>query len=489
MKQPASTLKTCSTRAIALKKFIFIPPILIFLLAATCLQAQKEQPLPKDLPPYGPQPALRGPDVKASKMDNGLTVWLVAQPGLPKISFSVAVLGGIASDPASRPGMSELLARTLKQGTKTRSAKQIAEDIQAAGGDLETGANRDRIVVSTSVLSAKAEAAVAQLADVLQNASFPEDEVTLAKRNLSESLRQREAQPGFQANRALARVLFGSGPYSVIAPTQDSLAQTTSADLRQEYARRFRPDQSMVVAVGDFDPAKMSALLKEKFSGWKAPATPPAAVNAKATAPAPHRVYFVARPNSVQTTLVLASFGPLRGDPDYEATELANAVYGGTFSSRLISNIREDKGYTYSPGSNVQALRQAGIVRTQADVRNAVTGASLNEINYELNRMVTTTPTEEELSRAKRFLLGIEAIQLQSRDAVAGELASLWLSGLPADGIATYGRKINSATAQEVDAAAQKYFPASRMTIVAVGEEKVIRDALSSFGLPLDPAK
>jgi predicted Zn-dependent peptidase len=468
----------------------FVPSILVFLLAAvTHIQAQKEQPLPKDLPPYGPQPALQGPDVKVSKLDNGLTVWLVAQPGLPKISLNVAVMGGLASDPASRPGMSELLSRTLKQGTKTRSAKQIAEEIQAAGGDLETGANRDRIVVSTSVLSAKAEATIGLLADILENASFPEDEVTLAKRNLSESLRQREAQPGFQANRALAHLLFGSGPYSVIAPTQDSVAQTTSADLRREYARRFRPDQSMIVAVGDFEPAKMSALLKEKFSGWKAPATPAITVNAKATAPAPHGVYFVERPNSVQTTLVLASFGPLRGDPDYEATEVANAVYGGTFSSRLISNIREDKGYTYSPGSNVQTLRQAGIVRTQADVRNAVTGASLNEINYELNRMVTTTPTEEELSRAKRFLLGIEAIQLQARGAVASELSSLWLNGLSPDGIATYGKKINSATTEEVNLAAQKYFPAARMTIVAVGEEKVIRDALGPFGLPLEPAK
>jgi zinc protease len=461
----------------------------LFALLVTAAQAQKEQPLPKDLPPYGPQPALQLPDVKASKLDNGLTVWLVAQPGLPKISFSVAVLGGLAHDPVNRPGMSELLARTLTEGTKTRSARQIAEEIQAAGGDLSAGANRDRTAISTNVLSAKADAAVSLLADVLENASFPDDEVKLAKSNLSESLREREAEPRFQANRALAHVLFGSGPYSVIAPTQDSVAQMTAAELRQEYARRFRPDQAVLVAVGDFDPAKMSALLKEKLSGWKAPATPPATVNAKPATAAPHSAYFVARPNSVQTTLVLAAFGPLRSDPDYEAAEVANAVYGGTFSSRLVANIREDKGYTYSPGSGIQTLRQVGIVRTQADVRNAVTGASLNEINYELNRMVTTSPSEEELGRAKRFLLGIEAISLQARDAVAGELAALWLNGLPPDGIGTYGKKISATTADQVDAAAQKYFPASRMTIVAVGEEKVVRDALAPFGLPLQPVK
>jgi zinc protease len=399
------------------------------------------------------------------------------------------VLGGLAVDSRDRPGLSELLATTLSQGTKTRSAKQIAEEIQSAGGDLSVGADRDSISVSTSVLSSKTELAAGLLADMLENASFPDSEVALAKRNLSNSLREREAQPGFQANRALARVLFGSGPYGVIAPTQDSLGRMTSDELRQEFSRRFRPDQAILVAVGDFDAAKMTMMIREKLGGWRAPTAPIATVNAKPAGPAPHEVTFVARPNSVQTTLVLAGFGPLRSDPDYEAAEVADAIYGGTFTSRLVTNIREDKGYTYSPGSNLATLRQAAVFRTKADVRNAVTGASLNEILYEMNRMATTSPTDEELSRAKRFLLGIEAILLQSRSSVGGELAALWLNGLGPDAIASYNRKISATTAEDVDAVARKYFPASRMTIVAVGEEKVIRDALAPFALPMEAAK
>jgi predicted Zn-dependent peptidase len=387
--------------------------VIVVLLFAAVAQAQKEAPLPKDLPPYGTQPVFQPPEVKATKLDNGLTVLLVAQPGLPKVSFRIMVLGGLAVDSRDRPGLSELLATTLSQGTKTRSPKQIAEEIQSAGGDLSIGADRDSISVSTSVLSSKTELAAGLLADMLENASFPDSEVALAKRNLSNSLREREAQPGFQANRALARVLFGSGPYSVIAPTQDSLGRMTSDELRQEFSRRFRPDQAILVAVGDFDAAKMTMMIREKLGGWRAPTAPPATVNAKPAGPAPHEVTFVARPNSVQTTLVLAGFGPLRSDPDYEAAEVADAIYGGTFTSRLVTNIREDKGYTYSPGSNLATLRQAAVFRTKADVRNAVTGASLNEILYEMNRMATTSPTDEELSRAKRFLLGIEAILLQ----------------------------------------------------------------------------
>src|SRR6266566_1569690 len=370
--------------------------VMFVMLFAAAAHAQKEAPLPKDLPPYGTQPSFQPPEVKVEKFENGLTLWLVAQPGLPTVSFRIVVLGGLALDPTDRPGLSELLARALNQGTKTRNAKQIAEEIQSAGGDLSVRADRDAIFVSTSVLSSKTELAAGLLADVLENASFPDSEVALAKRNLSDSLRQREAQPGFQANRALARVLFGSGPYSVIA---------------------------------------------------------------KPSGPAPHQVTFVARPNSVQTTLVLAGFGPLRSDPDYEGAEVADAIYGGTFTSRLVTNIREDKGYTYSPGSNLATLRQAATLRTQADVRNAVTGASLNEIIYELNRMATTSPTEEELTRAKRSLLGIEAILLQSRGAVAGELADLWLNGLGPDAIGRYNRKINATTAEDVDAIARKYFP------------------------------
>jgi zinc protease len=133
----------------------------------------------------------------------------------------------------------------------------------------------------------------------------------------------------------------------------------------------------------------------------------------------------------------------------------------------------------------MRTYRAAGMLVTQADVRNAVTAPSLNEILYELNRMVTTSPTTDELETAKRFLVGIEAIQLQSRSAVSGELARLWVNGLPPDAIGTYGRKVAAITTQDVDTAAKKYFPAAKTAIVAVGEEKVVRDALAPFGLPL----
>ena len=213
----------------------------------------------------------------------------------------------------------------------------------------------------------------------------------------------------------------------------------------------------------------------------EAPLQPPAVPSATPQ----HAVFMVERPGSVQTTLELGAFGPLRGDPDYEAAEVANAIYGGTFSSRLVSNIREDKGYTYSPRAFLRAYREAGMAITRADVRNEVTGPSFNEITYEMNRLATTSPTDEELTKAKRFLVGIEAIRLQARAAVASELADIWGNGLPPEEIGIYGQKVASTTSIDVDAAARKYFPAARDAIVAVGEEKVIREALAPFAIPV----
>jgi|KBSMisStandDraft_5_1062788.scaffolds.fasta_scaffold41106_2 predicted Zn-dependent peptidase len=447
--------------------------------------AQKEVRMPKDLPPYGAEKPLPVPSVKSAKLDNGLTVWLVSEPGFPKVAFTVAVRGGLAADPADLPGISELLSKTVDQGTKARTAKQIAQDLQTAGGDLSAASRKDFIEVSTAVLASKQDTGITVLSDILQNASFPEAEVTLAKRNLSESLRQRESQPAFLATRAMAKVLFEDHPYSVTAPTQESIAAATSADLRRIFAQRFRPDQTILVAVGDFDNAKMMEIAKAKLGSWKAPGdTPPAAPSHPSGTPE-HAVFVVTRPGSVQTTLALGTFGPLRGDPDYEAADVANAIYGGSFSSRLVANIREDKGYTYSPFSSLNAYQVAGTLVTHADVRNEVTAPSLNEIEYELNRLATTTPTEEELSKAKRYLVGNDAIQLQARTSLSAQLADIWVNGLPPEEIATYGQKVANTTSTEVDVAAKRYFPASRTAIVAVGEEKVIREALAPLGIPI----
>lgn len=444
--------------------------------------------LPKELPAYGPEKPLQAPSVKVTKLDNGLTVWLVSEPGFPKLAFTLAVHGGLAADPADRPGISELLSNTIDQGTKARTAKQIAEEIQATGGDVNAGSGKDSTTLSTEVLSSKADAAITLLADLAQNATFPESEVALAKRNLADSLRQEESDPAFLAARQMAKVLFGDNPYHVTSPTQESITASTSAELQKIYAQRFRPDQALLVAVGDFDNDKLLSQVKAKFGTWKPGTDAPVAAPTHFSNTMKPIVYLVSRPDSVQTTLELGTLGPIRSDADYPASEVANAIFGGTFGSRLTLNIREDKGYTYSPFASLQTYLATGVLITRADVRNEVTAASFNEMAYELNRMATTSPTDEELATAKRYLVGTEAIRLQIRSAVARELARLWVYGLPPEEIGVYGKKIASITGPEVDAVAKKYFPARNVGIVAVGEEKVVRDAFQPFGLTIETA-
>jgi predicted Zn-dependent peptidase len=448
--------------------------------------AEKSKPLPKNLPPYGPLEPFKAPQVTARTLSNGLTLWLVPRPGFPKVSWSVAVRGGMASDPQALPGLSQLITDTLDQGTKTRTAKQIAEDLQAAGGDLSGAANPDSIVVSTSVLSSKAEAGLTILADILQNATFPDNEVDLAKRNAVENLRSQEAEPSFLARRALAKAVFGDHPYSVISGTQESIQKATADDLRHEYARRFRPDQVILVAVGDFQSDKLVATIESLFGKWSPPNEPPLAAVPKPSRPAPHDVFYVERSGSVQTNIIVGALGPTRGDPDYTSTQVANAIYGGMFGSRLTLNIREDKGYTYSPWSALASRHQAAILQTWAAVRNEVTGASLNEIDYELNRMATTEPQQDELAMAQRFLTGTRALQLQNQSAVARELAQLWVFGLPPEELGAESARIQKVSAKDVARVGAKYFPASRQTIVTVGEEKVIEEQLAPFGLRLE---
>lgn len=466
-----------------LRKFAGV--ILFFGFCAPLGLAQKPAPLPKDLPPYGAIKPYTGPQVATQKLANGLTIWLVPRPGFPKVAFELAVRGGVASDPADMPGLAQLLATTLTQGTKTRSAKDIADQIQAAGGDLRASSTSDDTVVSTEVLSSKTTDALALLGDVAQNASFPENEVELAKRNAADALRANEAQPGFLARRALAKAIFGAHPYGVTSATQESIAKVTPDLLRQDFARLFRPDQTILVVVGDFDAAAMMNQIGATFGNWAAPSQAAVAAAAAPSQANPHQIFMVARPGSVQTTFSLGTLGPTVRDADYAAAQVADAIYGGMFSSRLISNVREDKGYTYSPGSFIHERNAICVLETQADVRNAVTGASFNEIQYELNRMATTVPTPDELSRAQRYLTGFQAIALQSQGAVASQLASNWIEGLPPDELTQLNAKILTVTSQDVQNVGVKYYPANRETIVVVGEPSVIQGQLAAFGIPI----
>lgn len=455
----------------------------VTLMIAVPLWAAENAPahLPKDLPPYGSLKPTPTPGLRQAQLPNGLTVWLLPRPGYPKVRFLLTVRGGFASDPKGRPGISEFLAAAVDQGTTTRTAKQIAEQVQAAGGDLHAQVSADALWLEISVLAAKLEPALAVLADVVQNSTFPDGEVEIARSGLTNSLQRRQSEATYMARRALAAALFGDHPYAVIGPTRETLSNTTPAELCHEYARRFRPDQAMVLVIGDFNADSMMKRVQQRFGPWqprteeKVPEIPAPTQGNKAT------LIAVPRPNSVQTRFFIATLGPIEGDPDYAAASVATLVYG----MRVSKNVREDKGYAYSSGAEAQLQREANLLVTAAAVRNAVTGPSWNEMSYEMNRMATTSPTKEEVERMQHFLIGYDALNLQTQAGMATRLSRLWVNGLPPEQLGLEGEKIEKVRVPDVERIGRKYFPASQMTIVAVGDEQVIKEQLSIFGLEM----
>ena len=450
--------------------------------------AQKAPKLPGDLPAYGPLKPYAGPKVISSKLSNGLSVWLVPRPGYPKVAFALAVHGGLASDPKDLPGLSDLLASTITLGTKTRTAKQLTEEIAAAGGELSSRADADTVVVSTDVPSWKLQVALRLLADIAQNATFPEDQVALTKKNSAEELRGQEARSIFLARRALAKLVFGANPYSVIAPTEDAIARINSELLLQAYRAQFRPDKSLFVVVGDFDAAQIAPLISEAFGKWSG--------NQQASVPivpAPENklsrnIYVVDRGGSVQTTMLLGSIGPTERDANYVRFEVSDTILGGMASARLGSNIREDKGYSYGAGSLLQPYAETSLTYSGANVRNPVTGAAFNEFWYELNRMAITLPRPDELERAQRHLIGSQALRLQSQVELGNQFCDLWSRGLSSDTLEREGSEILNVTLEDVAKIGKEYFPAYKQTIVMVGDKKVIMEQMAPFNFQIESA-
>jgi zinc protease len=459
----------------------FLPPFVLASFMTPGLSASEKKPLPKDLPPFGADKPLPVPQIAQSKLPNGLTVWLVKRTGFPRVAVTLAVRGGTAADPKTTEGIAELLAATVKEGTLTRTSRAIAEELQTVGAEIGASAGADALFLTAGGLGSGAPKILEVLADVARNASFPAAEVELAKNNALQGLMARESTPEFLAQKALAAAVYGDHPYRVVAPSKETLQGASVAQLKQEHARRFRPDRSLLVVVGDIDSAAVQAAVARHFGPWKAageavadtPASPPAGLR---------RFFVVSRPGSVQSQIVLGRTAATVTDPDYYPLLVANTICSGSFGSRLVENIREDKGYSYSPGGGIAARQKGGYLTVRADVRTEVTAAALTEMFYELDRMAATLPTDEELSRARRYQGGLYLLRNQIQAAVAQTLASNWVNGLPPEALGEFVSKVNAVTGEQVREAGRTFYPSVRQTVVVVGDEEKVKAELAQFG-------
>ncbi|MBZ5643551.1 MAG: insulinase family protein [Acidobacteriia bacterium] len=416
-------------------------------------------------------------------LSNGMEVVLVESHTIPKFTGQLFLRSGNAVTAAYAPGLADMTATVARTGTTARSSRQIEEDLRRMGADLSCGAGADTSAVSFAGLSDFSSELLRLVAELTQNASFPAEEFERERRQLVEGLKIERTTPGFLASERLRRVLFGTHPYGTISPTEAQAGAYRLEQLKNFYKQYYRPGNALLVMVGDFAPKAMLERIEEIFGSWPAGKADDAP-NPALPELSGRKVYLVHLPGSVQTQVLVGNRAITRQNPDWLRLVLANSIYGGAFNSRLVMNIREEKGYTYSPRSGAQPLRKHGYFSIGAAVRNDVAAATLTEIFYEIDRMRSTPVGEEELADARNYLSGIFSLGLATQDGLAGQLAMSTLERLPDDYLETYRARILKLTAGDVLDAAQKYFDSANAQIVLVGDRAQIESQAAQFGPP-----
>ncbi len=451
--------------------------ILISLALTVSVAAQQKTP-----PAPGPERPLNLPKLTEKKLANGLTVIMAPLPNVPKVTavltFRSATTG---AERQNHSGIASIAATVANEGTDSRTSKQIKEELRSIGGTLGLGANADSTSMTASALSEFSTRLFDLMNDVTQHAAFPEDEVKLAKENTIQQIRAGRADPGFLVGERFQKAVFGDHPYGFVVPDEKSINALTRADLRGFVSRYYLPNTSHLIVVGDIDVDKTFAEVEKAFGSWKS-GTAPAEDNPPVPARDKRQIYFVHRPQSVQSAIYIGNATIPRKDKDYFALRTADTIFGGSFYSRLTKNIRESKGYTYSPFSSSNTQARAGSFSAGAFVRNEVTGPTLLEIFYELDRMRVAPVTDEELGAAKEFSTGNFSIELASQLGLAGRIDTVYTYDLDKSFINNFRQKITALTKEDIQRAAAKYFDTYHAAVVIVGDWDVVKEQVQPFG-------
>lgn len=410
---------------------------------------------------------------------NGMQVVLVESHTIPKFSGQLLFRSGNAA--ADTPGLADMAAAVVRTGTASRSSRHIEEELRRLGADLGTSAGADSSAISFSGLTEFSAELLALVGDLARDASFPPAELERERRHQIEALRIERTTPGFLAGERLRKVLFGAHPYAVVSPTEEQVAAYTREGLERFYRAHYTPANALLVIAGAFSAEAMLAQIEKTFADWRAP-QPAAAPALEPPCAQGRRVHLVHLPGTVQTQILLGNLSITRKHPDWLRLTLANSIFGGAFNSRLVMNIREQKGYTYSPRSSAHALRQHGYFSVGAAVRNDVVAATLAEIFYELDRMRALPVGDDELADSRNYLSGVFSLGLATQSGLAGQLVTVYLNGLPEDYLETYREKIRALSAAEVQAAARHYFDSGNAQIAIVGDRAQIEEQAALFG-------
>jgi zinc protease len=424
------------------------------------------------------------PRPQTATLANGLHLIVLEDRRVPRVTFQLIIPGaGGYYDPAGQAGLASVTATMMREGTAKRTSSQLAEQLEtmAASVGVSSGMSSSEASVSGSSLTEYSGQVFDIFADVLLNPSFPEDELARYQKRTQASLIQQRANPGFLGNELYSRIMYGDHPAGRASITPEGLEKVTRSAMVDFHRARYVPDHAVLAVSGDISLAEARKLVEAKLGGWKKAGTP-APSTTEPPAPGAAKVSFVARPNSVQTNLMVGAPAISRTAPDYDVVEVMNKIIGGGPTGRLFMVLREEKGYTYGAYSNVSAPRWRGAWTASTQVRTDVTGDALRDLLLEVKKLREEPISDKEFADHKRALVGGFALDLESPQAVLGYYITSWRYNLPADYWDKYPERIEAVTKAQVQGAARKYLDPSRLQIVAVGDPETGGSVLKEFG-------
>ena len=423
------------------------------------------------------------PKAQEATLPNGLRVVLLESHRVPTFSMQMVVLSGGLSDPSDYHGLSSFTAALLREGTKTRKSKDIAEQADTIGATLgaNSGLSSFTTNISTSGLVENLDQALDLFADIIQNPTFPQEEIDKYKARQLQQMMFQRSLPQFLAAEHFQRAIYGDHPAGMVAPPPASIRKITSADLAAFHDKYYRPNNAMLAIVGDVTMKELMPKLTKAFGGWEKGDVPATNIPA-APAPGTAHIQLINRPGSVQTVLQLGNLGIERTNPDYFAVNVMNQILGGGPQARLFMNLREDKGYTYGAYSNFGGSKYRGTVVSSSEVRTDVTEGAMKEFMYELNRIRDEKVSATELDNAKRAIVGSFALSLEQPTALLNNIVIQKLYDMPADYWDTYATRIMAITDADVQRVAQKYIDINHLQVVAVGDANKTRSILAKYG-------
>ena len=415
------------------------------------------------------------------QLSNGLKLLVVESHRVPQITLQIRMPGGDLRDPAGMPGVSDATAALIRLGTKTRSSKDLAETLAELSASVGFSSSQDSSTIFVNALTETFDAALDVLTDVLMNPTFPQDELDKWKTRQLASLQQMKANPAALGNDVLYKAMYGADARQYTHPTAESLAKITRDDVIRFYKTYYVPSGEWAGISGDITPAEAVAKLNKVLGAWQGGPLK------RVELPLPgqiaeKKVYLVPRPNSVQTSLIIANHAIDRTNPDYIECLVMNRVLGSGGTSRLFRVIREEKGYTYGINSGFQATRLLNHFLVQTSVRTEVTEPALTDTLKQLSEIREKPVPADELGDAKNSIVSSFVLGLESSAQILARWMDQRIYGLPEDYWDTYSQKVMAVTPEGVMRVAKKYVPVDNAQIIAVGDPAKIAEALKKFG-------